>query len=152
MIYKSLDPEEFYLIDRFYAGCAVPRPDPNFSRIFAAIDDNHQVVGFVVLQLVAHAEPIYVDPAYRGSRVWVHLTAMLAAYCELHQIAGVYTQPTSDATRKICERMGWSEMDYPLYVRIFDSRFDGMIPPGPIDLDDPNLALANQEIPPCHKP
>lgn len=146
--YKVLAPDEYHLLDRFYTDPGCIRLDPGFSRVFAAIEDDPgtldsalippsppRVVAFIVLQLVAHAEPIYVEPAYRAAGVWQFLAAMLEAYCLGSGVGGVYTQPTTDKTRHMCEEMGWVEMEHPLYLRIFDPVIKAMLP-GPIDRDE----------------
>lgn len=140
--YKVLDPEQYYLLDRFYEGAAIPRPDPTFSRVFAAIDESiGQIIGFITLQLVAHAEPIYIDPAYREMGVWSTLCAMLDANAIGSGLVGIYTQPTTPKTKHMCESFGFHEMEHPLFCKIYDSRFEGMLPPGPIDEDARSIAL-----------
>lgn len=42
--------------------------NPYFSKAIVAEDEDGEIIGFNVLQMVAHPEPLYVEKEYRGSR------------------------------------------------------------------------------------
>jgi len=128
---KFLGPDEYYLIDHFFDEEKVPRLDPNFSKVVAAIDTaKGRVVGIMCLQLVAHAEPIIIDAEYRQQGVWWDMAQMMNGYVSSMGLPGLYTQPTHDAARHMCEKIGFVEVEHPLYVKIYDNRFDGLVPEG----------------------
>jgi len=128
---RFLDPSEYPLIDRFFDEEGVPRLDPAWSKVVAAFDTSiGQVVGIMVLQLVAHAEPIIIDPAYRGEGIWRPMAEMMDGYAEFVCIPGLYTQPTNPAAHAICEKMGFEEREYPLFCKIYDKNIKGLMPQG----------------------
>lgn len=128
---RFLDPGEYPLIDRFFDEEKVPRLDPLWSKVVAAFDTiTGQVVGIMVLQLVGHAEPIIIDPAYRGEGIWRPMAEMMDGYAEFVCIPGLYTQPTNPAARAICEKMGFEERDHPLWCKIYDQNLAGLMPQG----------------------
>ena len=121
-----IDPDQFYLVDDFCDSEGMLRLNPHTSRVVASIDTEiGKVVGIMVLQLVAHAEPIWIKEDYQGKGIWRDMADMMDGY--LYQMAeqgvlgGVYTQPTRDETKVLCEKMGYYEAKHPLYVKMYNT-------------------------------
>lgn len=131
--YKWLDPEDYNQIAPFFNAENCPVPDPNFSRVLAAFAPSGELAGFIVLQLVAHAEPIYVAPEHRQSGLGTILTQAMDGYAATVGVAGLYTQPTNTAASRLCEKVGFTEAEYPLWVKVYDSNFRGIIPQQEVD-------------------
>lgn len=120
LIYKFLSPEEFYLLDEFFDREGVPRLDPTFAKVAAAIDpEKGKVVGFVTLQLVAHAEPIIIEEEYRGQGVWRQICRMIDEYATLSGVPGVFTQPNSEQTKHMAAEMGCVPCGTELWAKVF---------------------------------
>ena len=125
---KWLDPEDYPLVADYFESERAPKPDPNFSRILAAVLPSGEVAGFIVLQLVAHAEPIFVHPAHRGYGVAADLTVAMDAYLEAIGISGVYTQPSNPAAEALCRKVGFEPRTSPLWVKVYDRNYNSLIP------------------------
>lgn len=125
--YKFLEPTEYILIEHFFDRENVPRLDPDFSRVAAAINSKGEVVGVICLQLVAHAEPIIIEPEYRETGVWQVLAKMMDEYCLAMKVPGLYTQPTSQKTEHMAEKMNFSKCDYPLYLKVYLPQYASLI-------------------------
>ena len=97
---KILEPDEFYLVDHFFDDEGVPRLDPNFSKVIAALDiETGKAVGVMCLQMVLHAEPIIIEPAYRGMGLWEPMARWLTVTCKpvawLDSMPNPFTNPQS---------------------------------------------------------
>lgn len=80
-------------------------PDPRDSEIVVA-EDNGEIVGFWVLQLKLHAEPVWIKDEYRngslGFRMWKYVI----------RITGdipLYAHSAIDAINGYLKRLGWKE-------------------------------------------
>ena len=117
--YRFIEPEEFDLIGRFFDEEGVPRPDPRFTRALVAFDDGRPI-GLICFQLVAHTEPIIVDPAYRGMKIASEMATLMDAFCMASQVAGVYAQPTSAASAHLLATLGFSQCEHPLFLKVYN--------------------------------
>lgn len=125
-----LEPEQWYLLDSFCDREGIPRLDPAWARVVAAIDlDSTQIVGIMTLQLVAHAEPIWISQAYQGNGLWREMADTLNGYLQemanQGALKGIYTQPTSEETRAICRKMGFYEAENPLFIKEYQPQLGG---------------------------
>lgn len=132
---RFLEPDEYHLIDDFFDREKCPRLDPQWSKVIAAIDsDSTRVIGIMCLQLVAHAEPIIIDPAYRGNGVWREMAEVLDGYltemARQGAIAGIYNQPTHEMAEHLCEEMGMIRCEHPLWMKIYNPEYRDLIPEG----------------------
>lgn len=120
-----VEPEQFYLVDEFCDSEGIPKLNPNFSKVVAAIDvDTEKVVGLIAAQMVLHTEPIWINEAYRSQGIWREMAEMFEGYmshmAEIGAIAGLYTQPTNDESRAIAKKMGFYESENPLYIKLYN--------------------------------
>lgn len=129
MTVKFLEQEQYYLIEKFFDREGVPRLDPQFSKVVAAWDGD-QVVGILVLQLVAHVEPFIIEPDYREQGLWREMGEMMAGYAGAVGLPGVYTQPTHPEARAMCEKLGFEEQPHKLWLKVLDDSFKGLMPEG----------------------
>lgn len=121
-----IEPDQFYLVDEFTDSENISRLNPAFSRVVAAVDtESGKVVGIMVVQMVLHAEPIWIKEEYQGRGIWREMAETMDGYLmEMAAqgiVAGVYTQPTRPETKAICEKMGYYEAEHPLYVKLYGS-------------------------------
>ena len=122
--YRWLEPNEYPLLDFYFAEEKVPRVDPNFSRVLAAFSPAGDLVGFLCLQLVAHAEPIFVKPEHRRSGVASFLTQAMDSYADTLGLAGLYTQPTNEAAEKLVELVGFTKLPHPIWLKTYLNNYD----------------------------
>lgn len=117
---KILEPDEFYLVDHFFDDEGVPRLDPNFSKVIAALDiETGKAVGVMCLQMVLHAEPIIIEPAYRGMGLWEPMAKMADGYLQASGVVGLYAQPLHESTKHMCRQMGFEEMPHSLFSKAY---------------------------------
>lgn len=134
LFYKYLEPEEYHLIDRFFDEENSPRLDPRFSKALVAMTEGGEVVGMICVQLVAHAEPIIIDPEWRQKGVGKELVARMDGYLEALGVPGVYTQPTNPAAEALTKMAGFVRMENPLYMKLYLD-FNELIPRGDVGWD-----------------
>lgn len=116
---RVLEPEEFYLLEPLIEAGAPPL-DPDWSRVIASIDqDSGQIVGFIALQMILHAEPIVIKPEFREQGLWRELAEFTDGYLRTIGVRGIYNQPTNEKAEAICEKMGMVRSDYPLWVKTY---------------------------------
>lgn len=127
---RFLEPEEYSKINHFFDNEGVPRLDPNWSKVVAALTPEGEVVGIMCLQLVAHAEPIVIKPDFRKQGLSDQMAQMLDGYVMGVGLPGLYTQPTNPLAVAICEKMGFEPSDHPLYVKVYDGRYESLMPTG----------------------
>jgi len=126
---RFLEDDEYYLLDEIYDGEGVARLDPNFSRVVAAIKDG-KVIGIMVMQMVLHTEPIIIKEEWQGKGLWRDMAEMLDGYLTAIGIPGAYTQPMRDETKAIAGKMGYTESEHPLWVKIYNHDFRRLVPEG----------------------
>jgi len=66
---RLLEPDEYARLIPFFLNNEASMPSAAGSQVAVAEDQNGDIVGFFVLQLVAHAEPIWVAEDYRQQGV-----------------------------------------------------------------------------------
>ncbi|MGH7182114.1 MAG: GNAT family N-acetyltransferase [Nitrospiraceae bacterium] len=85
------------------------------SRAIGAFDGDN-LIGFIVLQMVPHTEPLYVNPDYRGSGVAESLAILMRTFMvEIGSRCFMVTADTPEAV-KLCEAHGMKRIDSPVYL------------------------------------
>lgn len=104
-----LTPDEIATIAPVFADFGAALPDPRTSFIMGALSDG-KVVGFLVVQLSVHAEPMWIEPGHeavfnslvhatertiaeRAGECDVYLFAPAGKVARLAQLAGMRTEP-----------------------------------------------------------
>lgn len=65
--YRFLSGVEYPILAGVFEACGFgPMPDPKLSAIVVAQDADGVIRGFFAMQLVPHAEPLWIDPDHRG--------------------------------------------------------------------------------------
>lgn len=129
LVVRFLEPDELWRIAPLFESEKAPLPDPNFSRVLVAMD-GEKVAGMMVAQMVLHVEPIIIEREYRGTGVWREMAEVLDGYLETCGMMGAYAQPVHESTKHMCEQMGYTEMEHPLYLKIYDKVFKKAFPGG----------------------
>lgn len=124
---RFLEPDEWYLIESLFERQGAPVPDPKWAKVLVAIDGG-KVVGTICMQLVLHAEPIIVDRKYQGKGLAQELSEVADGYMQACGVTGAYTQPLREGAKRIARAMGYEEAEAPLYVKIYDSRYERLVP------------------------
>lgn len=86
------------------------------TRALVAFDVDNQIVGFYVLKLLPHVEPLFVDPEWRGSGLADELAD------EMHKVladtppGGVWLTAENPLTAKMAEDHGLVIVKSPVYT------------------------------------
>lgn len=117
--YKWLDGDSVHEIDPILASRGLPSLNPETTRILAAYDGD-KLVGFLVLQLFPHMEPLYVDPSYRGNGAEIanKLIDDMFAFAEICQIRGFMCVADSPHAEKLCRERGLIKLADPVYIKV----------------------------------
>jgi len=105
--YRWLEPQEVESLRAIFDVNGGELPDPKLSAIYGALNDEGKVVGFHVVQLVPHAEPMYVEPEYRAKVNWREFQRGVES---VMQGVEYYIFPSDDRVAKLCKRGGMEEV------------------------------------------
>lgn len=120
MEYRLLTPEEVLTLAPVFASYGVDTPSPELSAVAGAIEGG-VIVGFHVLQLVPHAEPIWISPEHRGKVDWRKLNEQLEAPFAAVQAGEFYTFSDSPRVAAMLKKVGYEEMPYKVWRKKFSS-------------------------------
>lgn len=86
------------------------------SQVLLAEDAEGQLLGFMVLQLVPHPEPLFVIPSQRASGIAEELADRMLTFMVSIQTRGWMVVADNPAAAKLCEARGMTKLDCPVYV------------------------------------
>src|SRR5688572_5760510 len=75
-----------------------------------------RLIGFHVLQLFPHAEPLWVARDQRGTGLAETLVDKMMEFLAEVQVRGFMVVADTPATVKLCERHGMKRVDSPVYI------------------------------------
>ena len=87
------------------------------SRIMGTFHEG-KLIAFVVLQLVPHLEPLWVDPSYRGAGVAEELVSEIARYIKSAKTRGVMIVADNPGVARLAEHFGMSRILSPVYSKV----------------------------------
>ena len=105
--YRWLTPEEIQTLEPIFIENGGDLPDLKFSAFVGALTDEGQIVGFHALQLVPHAEPMWVDPEFRTKVNWREFQRQIESVLEGGEY---YIFPGNERIAKLCKRGGMEEV------------------------------------------
>lgn len=113
--FRLLEPHEYVLLESHpFLNGIIPTPD--LSRVTIAETAEGQIVGFHVLTLAPHLEPIWIDPAFRNStvagRLWKHTLKVLDDL----RIKVAYVFSVRPDTDDYLTRLGLSQLPYKIFL------------------------------------
>jgi hypothetical protein len=108
-IYRELTSDEIATVEHVFAATGNPLPDPAISTFVGAIEDG-KVIGFLVIQLKLHAEPMWIESGrsevftslvtqaermilQKAGPQYVYLFAPAGRVSQLAQTAGMQLEP-----------------------------------------------------------
>jgi hypothetical protein len=114
--YRFLAPEEYEGLRPVFEENGGDLPSPQLSAIFAAFSED-KVVGFHVLQYVPHAEPMWVDPEFRGQVNWREFQRGIESLFDKEEGGSYYIFPSDERVAKMCKRGGMTQVELPAWRR-----------------------------------
>ena len=118
MTFRDLPPDEWGKVEPIFKQHGVTVPAETQGLITVAEEDG-AIVGFVVLQLQPHLEPIWVDEAHRHTGVWRQL-AESALERVSHGVA-VFTSAPRPAIEHMAMEMGFETLPWTVLRNVKES-------------------------------
>lgn len=87
------------------------------SRALCAFRDE-RIVGFIVLQLFPHAEPLFVDPEFRGTGLAEELADRMYAFLRDMRARAYMVVAESPFAERLCEQRGMKRVEHPVYIAV----------------------------------
>lgn len=113
--YKWIDGDELLALEPIMEKRGWTSLNNRTARAFCAYDGD-KLVGFHVLQMFPHCEPLYVDPAYRGSGIADHLAEGMLTFMREVSARGFMVIADSPAAEALCRHYGMRKVDSPVYL------------------------------------
>ena len=115
--YRWLEPEEMGLIEPVLEKMNAISINREQSRVVGAFD-GERLIGFFVMQLVPHLEPLYVDPDYRNGTVALNLVMEMVQFMKDCNARGAILVAEHPGVEKIAEHFGMERITHPLYSKV----------------------------------
>lgn len=116
--YRWLTPEEAQTLKPIFDENDGAFPSPELSLFCGAINDDEEIIGFHVIQLVPHAEPMWVNPEYRAKVNWREFQKMIEG---ILQGGDYFIFPGDERIAKLCKRGGMEEVPLKAYKKSVDA-------------------------------
>ena len=108
-------PEEWAAIDDVLIGRGWMSLNRTLSRVLVA-RRGEKIVGFHVMQLVPHAEPLWIEEAERGGTLAAEMADQMVKFLTEVQCRGWMVTADSPFAEKLCEDHGMKKVESPVYV------------------------------------
>lgn len=79
---------------------------------------NGMIVGFFVLQMIPHTEPMYVAPDERGSEVAGTLADLMLEFLQRSDARGWMLVAENSFVERMCRQRGMIRVESPVYVAL----------------------------------
>lgn len=86
------------------------------ARALVALDSSNTLIGFHVLQLFPHAEPLWVRKDMRGSGLAEELADRMMEFLAQVGARGFMVVADSPAAIQLCEKHGMRKVNSPVYL------------------------------------
>ena|SRR3989304_3724732 len=114
--YRILPPEEWDKLIPLFVSQEHLLPSPVVATAAVAEDTEGNILGFLLMQLTFHVEPLWISPDANGSVSWKHLLRQLESLMSPYKGATLYAfAPDHTNIRRLAEiagfdRLPWSVM------------------------------------------
>lgn len=116
--YRWLSPDEAETLRTVFEENGGDMPRPDLSAIYGAFTDEGQLVGFHVLQLVPHAEPMWIHPEWRAKVNWRKFQEGIETLFDKQSGGEYYIFPGDERIAKLCKRGGMEEVPLKAYKKV----------------------------------
>jgi len=117
LTYRWLDNDAIAALDPIMFARNLPALNRETSRVRAAYDGD-KLVGFLVLQLMPHMEPLWVDSSYRGGEIANQLIDDMFAFVGECGIRGFICIADSPHAEVMCTDRGLYKIDSPVFIKL----------------------------------
>jgi len=91
--------------------------NPSVCRALCAFQEE-RMIAFHVLQLFPHAEPMFVDPEFRGTGLAEDLADRMYEFLRDMRTRAYMVVAESPFAERLCEARGMKRVNYPVYVAV----------------------------------
>ena len=113
---RLLPADEYARLVPFFLATPDAMPSAISSQTAVAEDSDGNIIGFFVLQLVAHAEPIWVAEDYRQQGVAKLLIDEINGVADEHGLS-YYSFAQDERVEQLCAENGMQRLPYVIFLR-----------------------------------
>jgi hypothetical protein len=115
--YGLLLPEHWHLLQPIFDEFKAKMPLPGFASIAVAMTQDGEVAGMLVLQMVMHSEPLYINPDYRDKVNFKRLVEVIED--ELKDVAPTtyYAFTNNPTVEKMALKVGMNLLDMKVFSK-----------------------------------
>lgn len=117
--YRWLSPEEAETLKPIFEEYDGDFPNLQLSAFYGAVNDQNEIVGFHVIQLVPHAEPQWVKEEYRGKVNWREFQRGIE---EILRGGEYFIFPSNERIAKLCKRGGMEEVPLKAFKKMVGNK------------------------------
>jgi ribosomal protein S18 acetylase RimI-like enzyme len=112
--YRWLEMPELMLIDPIINQHNWTPLNEATSRVLVA-EAGGKIVGFIVMQLYPHLEPLWVDKAHRSDGIAENLAAKMMEFLNEVEVRGFQVCADTEFAKRLCEAHGMELVTAPVY-------------------------------------
>lgn len=111
--------EEWAVLDEIVAkqGWMVWNKETTMVRV---AEHDGEIIAFYPVQLIPHAEPLYVKEEFRGNGIANQLADDVVEWLTLIEARGWLAIADNPIAAKMCEERGWQKLGSPVYFVVRD--------------------------------
>lgn len=88
------------------------------SRILLAEDEDGNLVGFFVFQLIPFAGPLWLHPSERGTETATDMARQMWEFLTSANVRGWIAGGESPHGERLCKMFGMEKIEYPMYIAV----------------------------------
>lgn len=142
--YRILTPDEIQTIVPVFEAMGATLPDPALSQIVGAVKSG-RVVGFIVLQLCLHAEPMWIEPGHSEVFNGISRTAQ-DVVAERTGGARVFLFADADKVTRLSDINEFERINSPVYTKYISGKVTVVPEPEPEPDPDPATEPDDSEL------
>lgn len=119
--YEILDPEKWAELNPIFEANGATIPHPSVATAAVARDESGKIRGMLILQLVYHAEPLWIDKEYTGRVSFLTLLEKLEglfAMQEGQDLRGYYVFAPDKMVEGMAKVAGLEKMPWSVYRKV----------------------------------
>lgn len=113
--FKWLDGDALQIIEPILESRGWASMNDKTCRALCAFDGT-KLVGFHVFQLYPHAEPMWLDRAYRGTGIAEDMADKMMEFLSQVGVRGFMVIADNPAVQRLCESHGMKKVNAPVYA------------------------------------
>jgi hypothetical protein len=120
LAYRLLPREEWHKLESLFEAKGLDKaviPHPDVAQCAVAEEDGWRIVAFLFLQMVLHAEPIWIDPKGRGKVKFTRLVSTVEALFSPEGQHCYYAFVNTPAVAQMAQHVGMQPIPFQVFRR-----------------------------------